>query len=133
MRIYLDTSALVKLVTPERESVHLLRWLDKRTDRSWVASALVRTELIRAVSLSGPGAFGQAEAVLARMDLVSVTAAVLDAAGRLGPDGLRSLDAIHVASALRCQPDLEAVVTYDLRMIDAVRLLGLPVAHPGRR
>lgn len=125
---YLDTSAAVKLVVREIESAALSAWV---RDRAVLASsALLRTELVRAVRRGEPGAIDHARATIARFSLHAVDTEILDTAGRLDPVGLTSLDAIHLATVLRLADELEAIVTYDRRMIEAARSLGLPVASP---
>lgn len=94
------------------------------------SSDLARTELVRAVRRSAPEALGQARDVLSRLLLVRAPSQLFDDAGRLDPVELRSLDAVHVATALALSDDLEGVVTYDDRMADAIRALGLPVIAP---
>ncbi|MCC6832386.1 MAG: PIN domain-containing protein [Thermoleophilia bacterium] len=97
-----------------------------------VASALVRVELRRAVARSAGTARPDArtEAVLRRLDLVALDDPLLDAAAGIGAPGLRSLDAIHLASADLVRDELAAVVTYDVRLAAAARDLGLGVAAP---
>jgi len=117
--VYADTSALVKLVAPEPESVALRAWLAERT---WVVSDLHRTELRRAARRTGAGTeavLARAEALLAELDTIRLDGSVFDAAGRLEPVALRSLDALHLAAALRLGPDLAGLVTYDDRLIAA--------------
>ncbi len=126
---YLDTSAAVKLVVREAESAALGRWLRGRPQR--VASALLRVELLRAARRSSaPAAGAVARRLLARIILVGVDSAVLDRAAGLDPAHLRTLDAIHLSTALGLGADLGAIVTYDRRMADAAAFLGLPVAAP---
>lgn len=125
---YLDSSAVVKLVVEEPESAALRKFLRRR--RPLLSSALVRTEVVRALSAEGTAALGRARAVFLRMELLRVNDRVLDVAGLLGPHDLRSLDAIHLASAQRLGSDLGHVVTYDTRMAAAAELLGLRVAAP---
>jgi predicted nucleic acid-binding protein len=127
---YFDTSALVKLVVLEPESDALLAWATT-AERVPVASDLTRTELLRAVRQADPTLALRAREVLGSLTLLAVTSAILNTAGRLEPAALRSLDAIHLASALDLGDDLDAVVTYDVRMADACRALGLSVTHPG--
>ena len=91
------------------------------------ASELVRTELRRAAARFGGDGV---EALLDRLVLVRLEATVLDAAGRMEPPALRSLDAIHVQAALVLGGQLEALVTYDARMADAARGAGLRVMTP---
>lgn len=126
--VYLDSSALVKLAVQESESEALRRFLRRR--RPWVSSALARTEVRRAVQPAGPKALAGASQVLARCDLVRVTNSVLDLAGALEPVELRSLDAIHLATAQLLGQDLSTFVAYDLRLADAARRLGHRVAAP---
>lgn len=127
MTLFLDTSALVKLLVVEDETGALRDYLRRRPVRA--ACALVRTELRRvAVRLPG-GLLPVAEDLLSGLALVPVDDALLDTAGTLGPAVLRSLDAIHLAAALRVAP-VEAVLTYDDRMATAAASLGLPVAAP---
>ncbi len=126
--LYLDSSALVKIVVAERESPALRRLLQRHRLR--VSCALARTEVVRAVHHLGPRVIARARQVVRRVDLVRLDDALLDAAGALDTGVLRSLDAIHLAAALTVAAQLEAVVTYDARMADAARLLGLSVAAP---
>jgi predicted nucleic acid-binding protein len=67
---------------------------------------------------------------LRRVDLIGIDDRILDAAGILEPQVLRTLDAIHLATAAAVGDDLDAIVTYDERMIEAARLLGLATATP---
>lgn len=128
MAIYLDASAAVKLVMEEAESAGLDTWLADRPER--VSSALLRTELIRAIGRSVPERLALARRVASRVTLIAIDDGVLASAAELGPASLRSLDAIHLATALRLADELEAIVTYDRRMIEGARALGLPVASP---
>jgi len=95
-----------------------------------VACELVRTELRRAVLRAAPERMAAAEAVLARLTLVRLDRELLDAAGRLGPPRLRTLDAIHVQAALILGDQLDALVTYDARQAGAARAVGLEVVSP---
>ena len=126
---YLDSSAIVKLAVKEPESLALRRFLRRR--RPLVASAVARAEVARALLPLGPAAGRQGDEVLARIDLVRITDTVLRVAGTLLPAELRTLDAIHLATAQLLGADLGRVVTYDERMATAAGDLGLEVAHPG--
>jgi len=95
-----------------------------------VSSALARTEVLRALLLEGEIGVARGRAALARVDMVRVNDRVLNAAGALLPADLRSLDAIHLATAQQLGRDLGQVVTYDERMIDAARQLGIKTASP---
>ena len=127
--VYLDSSAIVKLAVAEPESGALRRYLAGHADR--VASALARVEVRHALRRTGatPATLRHAEQVLERIALVAVDEPVLHDAARLAPASLRSLDALHLATALSLD-GLEAVVTYDSRLAAAAVDAGLPVAAP---
>lgn len=129
--LYLDTSALAKLVTLEVETDRLHAYLAARPNAIRFASALAHAELLRAAHLVGDEAVTTARDVLARLDLVDVSRELLERAGTLaGGQRLRTLDAIHVATASVAGDRLEALVTYDTRMAQAAAALGLPVDRP---
>jgi predicted nucleic acid-binding protein len=125
---YLDSSALVKLAVEEPESGALRRYLRRR--RPLVSSALARTEVLRALLLEGEEGLSRGREVLARVDLVRVNDRILHGAGLLLPADLRSLDAIHLATAGQLGPDLSQIVTYDDKMLDAGKRLGFKTAAP---
>lgn len=129
MAIYLDASALVKLVVAERESPALRRFLAKHPER--ITSALSRVEVPRAVRQQGTAAQQRAKRVLSHVRLLQLDDELLDAAALLEPVVLRSLDAIHIASARALGDELVGVVTYDRRMIDALVALRISVHAPG--
>lgn len=132
MRIYLDSSALVKLVQREAESDGLRRFLRRHRSDQLVTSALSRVEVVRAVVAGGTAAIEQARRQLSRLDQVVLSTDLLDSAATLAASGqLRSLDAIHLAAAQVVGRDLRALVTYDRRMAEAARALGLAVEAPG--
>jgi predicted nucleic acid-binding protein len=126
--IYLDSSALVKLVVREPESRALRAYL--RRDPERLSCGLARTEVLRAVRPLGPATVEAARRLLRSIDLIRLDDTLLDAAGMLEPLVLRSLDAIHLAAAHLVAPTLRAVVTYDRRMAEAAVSLGFPVAVP---
>jgi uncharacterized protein len=126
--VYLDSSAAVKLIVEEAESDALASWL--RPHNVLVSSALLRTELLRAVRRGAPTRILEAREALSAFTLRTVDEEILDAAAEIAPGSIRSLDAIHLATAVRLGAELEAVVTYDRRMIEGARSLGLPVASP---
>lgn len=128
MATYLDSSAIVKLAVREPESAALLRYLRRR--RPLVSSALARTEVLRALMSAGDEAVDRGRSVLERLDLVRVNDRVLEAAGALRPAAVRSLDAIHLATAQQLGRDLKAVVTYDERMTSAAAELGFRIVRP---
>lgn len=127
--VYLDSSAFVKLAVEEPETGALRAFLAERDGRR-VSSALLRTESLRAVRQLGGDVLSTVREGLRRVDLVAIDDRILDAAGTLEPRVLRTLDAIHLATALAVGDDLETVVTYDERMAEGTRLLGLPTAAP---
>ncbi|MDQ6798765.1 MAG: type II toxin-antitoxin system VapC family toxin [Actinomycetota bacterium] len=126
--VYLDSSAIVKLAVREPESDALRKHLRRR--RPWVSSALARTEVLRSLLASGEDAVAAGRAVLARCDLVRVNDRMLNLAGTMGPAELRSLDAIHLATAERLRDEISELVVYDQRMADAARQLGHRVSSP---
>lgn len=125
---YLDSSAVVKLVIAEPESAALRRYVRRR--RLLVSSALARTEVLRALLAFGEVALAQGRRVLRTIELMRVNDRVFGAAGTLLPAEVRSLDAIHLATAQQLGDDLGAVVTYDVRMADAAAKLGLKTHSP---
>ncbi|MEX0865099.1 MAG: type II toxin-antitoxin system VapC family toxin [Acidimicrobiia bacterium] len=125
---YIDSSAIVKLVAQEAESVALRRFVRRRGPL--VASALVRTEVHRAVLGLGERFHRRAADVLRGIDLVRVNNQVLDDAGLLESATVRSLDAIHLATAALFDRTLSGVITYDSRMAGAARLHGWTVSSP---
>jgi len=130
MKLYLDTSALVKLVSTEPESPALRRYLEGHAADTRFTSALTRTELIRTVSRHGPAAaVAHARRLLTRLDIVALTTRLLDVAAVLPPAELRTLDAIHLAAA-QTALDLRALVTYDARMAATAIQAGVVVAQP---
>lgn len=130
MAVYLDSSAFVKLVVAEPESRALRSFLTRRHTRH-VSSAMLRAEALRAVRHGGPEVLAHTRSALKAVELVAVTDGILDAAGTLEPRILRTLDAIHLATALALGDDLDVIVTYDARMAEGARLLGLEAASPG--
>jgi predicted nucleic acid-binding protein len=125
---YLDSSAIVKLAVEESESAALRRYLRRR--RPLVSSALARAEVGRALLPLGAAAVQRGEDVLSRLELIRVNDRILTAAGSLRPEQLRTLDAIHLATALQLATDLTRLVTYDNRMSEAAQTIGCPVASP---
>jgi len=128
--LYLDSSAFVKIVVQEAESAALRTYLAANGSSRRVSSALLRAETLRAVRHLGPDALAAVREGLRRVDLVAIDDRILDSAGILQPGVLRTLDAIHLATALALGDDLDAIVTYDERMVEAARLLGLTTAMP---
>ena len=130
--IYLDTSAMVKLVVREAESADLAGWLAANQDQQLVTSTVGRIELVRAASrLSGSDVI-RARSFLTSVGLVALSRGVAELAETIGDPALRTLDALHLASAYVLQPDLLALCAYDHRLTDAAVSVGMPVSSPGR-
>jgi predicted nucleic acid-binding protein len=129
--LYLDSSALVKLVLPEAESAALLESLAAWPER--VSSELARVEVMRAArrASAGPIAERRAEEILAGLHLLKIDSDILGRASRLGPPALRSLDAIHLASALSLGDDLGAMAVYDTGLATAAAASGMEILAPG--
>jgi predicted nucleic acid-binding protein len=125
---YLDSSAIVKLVVREPESLALRRYLRRR--RPLVASALARVEVLRATLPLGDSVLRRGVEVLRRIELVRVNDRVLTAAGVLEPVELRTLDAIHLATAALFEDTLGGLVSYDPRMLEAARSMGWAAVAP---
>ena len=125
---YLDSSAIVKLVVREPETDALRRHLRRR--RTLITSALARTEVLRAVLPGGEAAVTAGQRVLSRFDLVRVSDRLLRGAGVLLPLDLRSLDAVHLATAGYIGSDLGEIITYDQRMAVAAQQMGYKVSSP---
>ena len=128
--LYLDSSAIVKLVVPERDSDALVAQIDDQPEV--VTSALAWAEVVRAVVRTGRSA-SDAERVIERIPMVPIDDAILRSAAELPPVALRALDSIHLATALTLKDDLKALVTYDARLAEAAAGLRMPVLQPGVR
>jgi predicted nucleic acid-binding protein len=131
VKIYLDSSALVKLVQREAESESLRRFLRKHRDDRLATSTLARVEVVRAVLSGGPNAVASARRQLSRVDQISLETELLDCAATLTPGSLlRSLDVIQLSSAQLVGAELRAIVTYDERMAVVATGLGIVVEAP---
>jgi predicted nucleic acid-binding protein len=128
--LYLDTSAAVKLVQEETGSDALRRRLTAHPQTVLASSMILHTELLRATRRGRPDLLGNARDLLDHVVLLDVGWEACERAGLLDPDGMRSLDALHLASALMLAEDLEGIVTYDARLGDAASALGLKVVAP---
>jgi predicted nucleic acid-binding protein len=128
--IYLDSSALVKLVVTEPGSDALMAMLDAWPDR--VSSALVLTEVPRALRRAGFGRSERrrADEIISRVALIDLDKPILSVAASVDPPALRTLDAIHLATAMALGEDLSGLVTYDARLSAAARRANLAVFAP---
>ncbi len=129
--IYLDTSAFVKLIWAEAESDELGRYLAQWAATPLVSSSLLTVETRRAVQREDPSALSRADLLLTRVGRIGMTASLVESASRLPDRSLRSLDAIHLATALVLRDELHAVVTYDKRLAAVAEAHHLPVDSPG--
>lgn len=128
--IYLDSSALVKLVFVEAETAALREWLNPRPDPR-ISSELTRIEVTRTTRRLDGSVLPRARALLDGLSLIPIGATIVRDAGDVGTPLLRSLDAIHLASALSVRADLSAFVAYDTRLVEAAEDSGLVALSPG--
>lgn len=124
---YLDSSALVKLIAIEAETAALRQELRRWPDRT--SSLLATVEVTRIARRLGGHAPAVAVGVIAGLRLLAIEP-ILSAAAQIGGTTLRSLDAIHLATAASISRQLGALITYDQRMITDAQTLGLPVLSP---
>ena len=125
--IYLDTSAFVKTVWREAESGALAMQIG---DAETVSSALLSVEARRSTLRAGEHLMPRTDLLLEDMTLVELTPRLLESAGRLPDRALRSLDAIHIATALLLRSELDVLISYDRRVLSAAAAQGLPTAAP---
>lgn len=125
---YLDASAILKLAVEEPESAALRRYLRRR--RPLVSSALARAEVSRALLPCGETAVRRGQDVLSRLELIRINDRILAVAASLPPAELRTLAAIHLATAQQLETDLARLVTYDAHMSAAARAIGCSVVAP---
>jgi predicted nucleic acid-binding protein len=126
--LYLDSSAIVKLVVPEPETKALRDLL-----RSWperVSSVVARIEVERVARRIGGGAVRRSRSVLSRIALVGLDEPVVRVAAALDPPELRTLDAIHLATAISLGGDLGALCVYDVRLGGAAASKTVEVLAP---
>jgi uncharacterized protein len=128
--IYLDSAAVVKLVHAEPESPALRAWLDERAETGWISSVVTEIESFRALARYAPEAVSRLPAVLDQVDLIGLDPPVRILARAARPATVRSLDAIHLGTALHARQTLTSFVTYDKRLVDAARTAGLPTDSP---
>jgi predicted nucleic acid-binding protein len=128
--IYLDSAAVVKLVHAEAESPALRAWLGGRAETGWVSSVLVEIESFRALARYAPEAATRLQPVLDQIDLIDLSPRVRLLAQTVRPVTVRSLDAIHLGTALSIRSALTSFATYDKRLLDAAIAAGLPADSP---
>lgn len=128
--IYLDSAAVVKLVHAEPESPALRAWLNERAETGWTSSVLVEIESFRALARHAPEAVTRLHPVLDQIELIDMSPRVRVLAQTVRPVTIRSLDAIHLGTALALRPDLTSFVTYDKCLLESATAAGLPADSP---
>jgi uncharacterized protein len=127
---YADTSAVIKLLVEETCSKAFAAFYDSHADAEWVSSALLRIELTRAVTRAMPALLPDARDLLTAFSYAAIDADIVEAAMDEPDRKLRSLEAIHLATARVFGPDLDALVTYDNQLATAARDAGLMIVAP---
>ena len=127
---YADTSAVIKLLVEESHSKAFAAFYDAHADAEWVSSALLRIELTRAVTRAMPTLLPDARDLLLAFSFVAIDDDIVEAAMNEPDRGLRSRDAIHLATARILGEDLDAIVSYDDRLLKAATDAGLETASP---
>jgi predicted nucleic acid-binding protein len=128
--IYLDSAAVVKLVHAEAESAALRGWLDERAETGWISSVLTEIESFRALARYAPETVSRLPAVLDQIELISLDPPIRILAQAVRPATVRSLDAIHLGTALHARHSLTSFVTYDKRLMEAAKAAGLRASSP---
>ncbi len=127
---YADTSAVIKLLVEESHSKAFAAFYDAHADAEWVSSALLRIEVTRAVIRAMPALLPDARDLLLAFSFVAIDDDIVEGAMSEPDRGLRSLDAIHLATARILSEDLDAIVSYDDRLLKAATEAGLSTASP---
>jgi predicted nucleic acid-binding protein len=128
--IYLDSAAVVKLAHAETKSPALRAWLAERAETGWVSSVLTEIESFRALARYAPDAVSRLPAVLDQIELIGLEPPIRILAQAARPVTVRSLDAIHLGTALHARGTLTSFVTYDKRLLGAAAAAGLPIDSP---
>ncbi|MDP1852163.1 MAG: type II toxin-antitoxin system VapC family toxin [Candidatus Planktophila sp.] len=130
MSWYADSSALLKLLIVEKESVALTDFIDFTIK----SSVLTRVEVIRTLHKIAPEKITDAQIILDGIDLTPVNPAILNVAENFSPSiTLKSLDALHIATVIFLDKSVEGVITYDKAMIKNAKELGIKVISPGMK
>ena len=127
---YADTSAVIKLLAGETHSRAFAAFYDAHADAEWVSSALLRIEVSRAVARAMPALMPDARDLLLAFSTIAIDDDVVEGAMNEPDRALRALGAIHLATARILGPDLEAVISYDDRLIKAATDAGLATVSP---
>lgn len=127
---YADTSAVIKLLAEESHSRAFAAFYDAHADAEWVSSALLQVEVTRAVTRAMPALLPDARDLLSAFSYIAIDNDIVKGAMNEPDRGLRSLDAIHLATARIFGADLSAIVSYDDRLLKAAADAGLDTASP---
>ena len=127
---YADTSAVIKLLVEETYSSAFAAFYDAHADAEWASSALLRIEVVRAVTRARPALLPEARELLLAFSCIAIDDEVVEGAINEPDRSLRSLDAIHLATARILAPELDGLVSYDDRLLRAAADAGLPAISP---
>jgi predicted nucleic acid-binding protein len=127
---YADTCAVIKLLVEETDSKAFAAFYDAHADAEWVSSALLRIEVTRAVARAMPALLPDARDLLLAFSCIAIDDDIVEGAMNEPDRGLRSLDAIHLATARVLAPELDGLVSYDDRLVRAAADAGLDVVSP---
>lgn len=127
---YADTSAVIKLLAEESHSKAFAAFYDSHADAEWVSSALLRIEVTRAVARGAPALLPDARDLLSAFSYIAIDDEIVEAAMNEPDRALRSLDAIHLATARILAGDLDGLLTYDTRLAGAASDAGLVALSP---
>ncbi|MGH3069952.1 MAG: type II toxin-antitoxin system VapC family toxin [Streptosporangiaceae bacterium] len=127
---YADTSAVIKLLAEESHSKAFAAFYDGHADAEWVSSALLRIEVTRAVARGAPALLPDARDLLSAFSYIAIDDEIVEAAMNEPDRALRSLDAIHLATARILAEDLDGLLTYDTRLASAASDAGLVALSP---
>ena len=127
---YADTSAVIKLLVEESHSKAFAAFYDAHADAEWASSALLRIEITRAVTRAMPTLLPDARDLLLAFSFVAIDDDIVEGAMNEPNRGLRSRDAIHLATARILGEDLDAIVSYDDRLLKAATDAGLATVSP---
>ena len=125
---YMDSSAIIKLIKPEKESAALI----KKLPPSLITSRISRVEVARTIAKHEPDLLDATYDILADIQMIPVEDSIITIAENLPLHiDLRSLDSLHIASALAIRNTLKGIITYDKEMVRAGVALGFNTMSPG--
>jgi len=127
---YIDSSAILKLLISEKESIALAAFLDAPVKTSVIS----RVEVICSLNRISPEKIAEGQAALSRFEMTPVSSPILMLAENFPVSiTLKSLDAIHVATVIFLNKSVKGVITYDKQMIKNAKELGIKVVSPGMK